>query len=194
MARLGYARVSSIGQNLDRQKELLKSTGVDKIFEEKESGASLDNRKELKALLNIIRFDDVLVVTELDRLSRKADDLTYIINIINEKQASLEVLSLPSTKTDDPNLNRLINNLIIEIYKYMAESERLRIKERQKQGIKLAKKQGKYKGRKKKFTKESPQLVQAFKLLDQGYSIRKASESTGINYQTLRNYIQEYRK
>ena len=76
----------------------------------------------------------------------------------------------------------------------MAESERLRIKERQKQGIELAKKQGKYKGRKKKFTKESPQLVQAFKLLDQGYSIRKASESTGINYQTLRNYIQEYRK
>lgn len=194
MARLGYARVSSIGQNLDRQKELLKSAGVDKIFEEKESGASLDNRKELKALLNIIRFDDVLVVTELDRLSRKADDLTYIINIINEKQASLEVLSLPSTKTDDPNLNRLINNLIIEIYKYMAESERLRIKERQKQGIELAKKQGKYKGRKKKFTKESPQLVQAFKLLDQGYSIRKASESTGINYQTLRNYIEEYRK
>lgn len=194
MARLGYARVSSIGQNLNRQKELLKSTGVDKIFEEKESGASLDNRKELKALLNIIRFDDVLVVTELDRLSRKADDLTYIINIINEKQASLEVLSLPSTKTDDSNLNRLINNLIIEIYKYMAESERLRIKERQKQGIELAKKQGKYKGRKKKFTKESPQLVQAFKLLDQGYSIRKASESTGINYQTLRNYIQEYRK
>lgn len=194
MARLGYARVSSIGQNLDRQKELLKSAGVDNIFEEKESGASLDNRKELKALLNIIRFDDVLVVTELDRLSRKADDLTYIINIINEKQASLEVLSLPSTKTDDPNLNRLINNLIIEIYKYMAESERLRIKERQKQGIELAKKQGKYKGRKKKFTKESPQLVQAFKLLDQGYSIRKASESTGINYQTLRNYIEEYRK
>ena len=144
--------------------------------------------------MHLIRFDDVLVVTELDRLSRKADDLTYIINIINEKQASLEVLSLPSTKTDDSNLNRLINNLIIEIYKYMAESERLRIKERQKQGIELAKKQGKYKGRKKKFTKESPQLVQAFKLLDQGYSIRKASESTGINYQTLRNYIQEYRK
>ena len=189
MARLGYARVSSIGQNLDRQKELLKSTEVDKIFEEKESGASLDNRKELKALLKIIRFDDVLVVTELDRLSRKADDLTNIINVINEKQASLEVLSLPSTKTDDPNLNRLINNLIIEIYKYMAESERLRIKERQKQGIALAKKQGKYKGRKRKYNKSSPQIVQAFRLLDEGYSIRKASESVGMNYQTLRNYI-----
>ena len=193
MARLGYARVSSIGQNLDRQKELLKSTEVDKIFEEKESGASLDNRKELKALLKIIRFDDVLVVTELDRLSRKADDLTNIINVINEKQASLEVLSLPSTKTDDPNLNRLINNLIIEIYKYMAESERLRIKERQKQGIALAKKQGKYKGRKRKYNKSSPQIVQAFRLLDEGYSIRKASESVGMNYQTLRNYISLYK-
>ena len=120
--------------------------------------------------------------------------MTYIINIINEKQASLEVLSLPSTKTDDPNLNRLINNLIIEIYKYMAESERLRIKERQKQGIALAKKQGKYKGRKKKYTKDSPQLIQAFKLLDQGYSIRKSAESTGMNYQTLRNYIKLYKK
>ena len=76
---------------------------------------------------------------------------------------------------------------------YIAESERLRIRERQKQGIALAKKQGKYTGRKKKYNKNSPQLVQAFKLLDDGYSIRKASESVGMNYQTLRNYISLYK-
>lgn len=194
MARFGYARVSSTDQNLGRQKTLLEESGVDKIFEEKQSGASLENRPVLNELLNLLRFDDTLIVTELDRLGRKEKDLTYIINAINSKEASLEVLNLPTTQTSDPALNKLINNLILELYKYIAESERLRIRERQKQGIALAKQQGKYKGRKKKYTKDSPQLVQAFKLLDQGYSIRKASESTGINYQTLRNYIEEYRK
>lgn len=194
MARFGYARVSSTDQNLGRQKKLLEESGVDRIFEEKQSGASLENRPVLNELLKIIRFDDTLVVTELDRLGRKEKDLTYIINTINSKEASLEVLNLPTTQTSDPALNKLINNLILELYKYIAESERLRIRERQRQGIALAKQQGKYKGRKKKYTKDSPQIVQAFKLLDQGYSIRKASESTGVNYQTLRNYIEEYRK
>lgn len=194
MARIGYARVSSEGQKLDRQIELLEKAGVDKIFTEKVSGAKLENRAVLNEVLNLIRWDDTLIVTELDRLGRREKDLTYIINTINKKGSSLEILSLPSTKIEDPALNKLVNNLILEIYKYISEQERKRIKERQRQGIELAKKQGKYKGRKRKFTKESPQLVQAFKLLDQGYSIRKASESTGINYQTLRNYIEEYRK
>ncbi len=194
MARFGYIRVSSKDQNIGRQKELLKDSKIDRFYIEKESGASLENRPQLQELLKILRFDDTVVVTELDRLSRKADDITYIINTIQEKEADLEILNMPMTKTEDKNLNKLLNNMIIEIYKYMAETERKRIRERQREGIALAKKQGKYKGRKKKFNKQSPQLVQAFKLLDQGYSIRKASESTGINYQTLRNYIQEYRK
>ena len=193
MARFGYARVSSIGQNLGRQKELLEKSGVDRIFEEKQSGANLEKRPVLNELLTLLRFDDTLVVTELDRLGRKEKDLTYIINKVNEKEASLEVLNLPTTQTSDPALNKLINNLILELYKYIAESERLRIRERQKQGIALAKKQGKYTGRKKKYNKNSPQLVQAFKLLDDGYSIRKASESVGMNYQTLRNYISLYK-
>ena len=194
MARIGYARVSSMGQNLARQEELLKHAGADKIFMEKQSGAKIENRPELLKLLEYIREKDTIIITELDRLGRTEKDLTYIINTINRKGANLEILSLPSTQIEDPALNKLVNNLILEIYKYIAQQEREKIRERQKQGISLAKKQGKYKGRKKKYTKDSPQLVQAFKLLDQGYSIRKASESTGINYQTLRNYIQEYRK
>jgi DNA invertase Pin-like site-specific DNA recombinase len=194
MARIGYARVSSEGQKLDRQIELLEKAGVDKIFTEKVSGAKLENRPVLNEVLNLIRWDDTLIVTELDRLGRREKDLTYIINTINKKGSSLEILSLPSTKIEDPALNKLVNNLILEIYKYISEQERKRIKERQRQGIELAKKQGKYKGRKKKYTKDSPQLIQAFKLLNQGYSIRKAAESTGMNYQTLRNYIKLYRK
>ena len=194
MARIGYARVSSTGQNLARQEELLKHAGADKIFMEKQSGAEISNRPELNNLLNYIREQDVVIVAELDRLGRKAKDLDYIINTIQGKGASLQILNLPTTQTPDPNLNRLLNNLILELYKYIAETERQKIRERQKQGIALAKKQGKYKGRKKKYTKDSPQLIQAFKLLDQGYSIRKSAESTGMNYQTLRNYIKLYRK
>lgn len=193
MAKIGYARVSSTGQNLDRQIELLEKAGVDKIFTEKVSGAKLENRPVLNEVLNLIRWDDTLIVTELDRLGRREKDLTNIINTINKKGSSLEILSLPSTKIEDPALNKLVNNLILEIYKYISEQERKRIKERQRQGIELAKKKGKYKGRKRKFTKESPQIIQAFKLLDEGFSIRKASESTGINYQTLRNYILLYK-
>lgn len=194
MAKIGYARVSSTGQNLARQEELLKKAGATKIFKEKQSGAEIQNREKLMEMLNYIREEDIVIVSELDRLGRNTKDLDYIINTIQNKGANLQILNLPTTQTQDPNLNRLLNNLILELYKYIAETERQKIRERQKQGIALAKKQGKYKGRKKKYTKDSPQLVQAFKLLDQGYSIRKASESTGINYQTLRNYIQEYRK
>lgn len=193
MAKIGYARVSSTGQNLARQIELLKNAGATKIFTEKVSGAKLENRPVLNEVLNLIRWDDTLIVTELDRLGRREKDLTNIINTINKKGSSLEILSLPSTKIEDPALNKLVNNLILEIYKYISEQERKRIKERQRQGIELAKKKGKYKGRKRKFTKESPQIIQAFKLLDEGFSIRKASESTGINYQTLRNYILLYK-
>ena len=193
MAKIGYARVSSTGQNLNRQIELLKKAGSTKIFKEKQSGAEISNRPELNNLLNYIREQDVVIVAELDRLGRKAKDLDYIINTIQGKGASLQILNLPTTQTPDPNLNRLLNNLILELYKYIAETERQKIRERQKQGIALAKKQGKYKGRKKKYTKDSPQLIQAFKLLNQGYSIRKAAESTGMNYQTLRNYIKLYK-
>ena len=193
MAKIGYARVSSTGQNLERQEELLKNAGVDKIFKEKQSGAKIENRPRLMEMLDYIREKDVVIVAELDRLGRNTKDLDYIINAIQNKGASLQILNLPTTQTEDPALNKLLNNLVLELYKYIAETERKRIKERQRQGIELAKKKGKYKGRKRKFTKESPQIIQAFKLLDEGFSIRKASESTGINYQTLRNYISLYK-
>lgn len=98
MAKIGYARVSSKEQHLDRQLAVLK--GVDKLFTDKLSGA----------------------------------------NTIQNKGATLDVLNLPSmTGIADPNLRQLMTNLIIELYKYQAESERKRIIERQQQGIALAK-------------------------------------------------------
>ncbi len=93
MTKIGYARVSSKDQNLDRQIEALKN--VSKIFSDKLSGQSTD-RPQLKEMLNYIREGDIVVVTELDRLGRNNKDLTDVMNEIQQKGATLEVLNLPS--------------------------------------------------------------------------------------------------
>lgn len=108
MSRIGYARVSSKEQHLDRQLKALQD--VSKVFSDKISGQSTE-RPQLKALLDYIREGDIVVVTELDRLGRNNKDLTAIMNHIQQKGATLEVLNLPSmTGIEDENLRRLINN------------------------------------------------------------------------------------
>ena len=127
--------MSSKEQHLDRQLAALKD--VDKLFTDKLSGANT-NRPELQKMLAYIREGDIVMVTELDRLGRNNQDLTQIMNTIQNKGATLDVLNLPSmTGIADPNLRQLMTNLIIELYKYQAESERKRIIERQQQGIAL---------------------------------------------------------
>ncbi|MBO0487993.1 recombinase family protein [Vagococcus fluvialis] len=147
MTKIGYARVSSREQNLERQFELLERAEVTKIFSDKLSGKD-NNRPQLKEMLNYIREDDIIVVSELDRLGRNNKEITSIMNQIQDKGATLEILNLPSLNgIQDDNLRRLLNNLIIELFKYTAENERKQIRERQRQGIELAKEKGKYKGR-----------------------------------------------
>ncbi|MGL9911123.1 recombinase family protein [Enterococcus sp. DIV0213h] len=147
MTKIGYARVSSREQNLERQFEVLKKAEVEKIFSDKLSGKD-NNRPKIQELLNYIREDDIIVVSELDRLGRNNKEVTNIMNQIQDKGATLEILNLPSLSgIKDDNLRRLLNNLIIELFKYTAENERKQIRERQRQGIELAKEKGKYKGR-----------------------------------------------
>lgn len=190
MSKIGYARVSSKEQNLDRQLEALQ--GVSKVFSDKISGQSTE-RPQLQAMLDYIREGDIVVVTELDRLGRNNKDLTEIMNIIQKKGATLEVLNLPSMNgIEDENLRRLINNLVIELYKYQAESERKRIKERQAQGIEIAKKKGKYKGKPYKFAPDDKRLTHAFELFLQGNTDKEVEEQTGINRRTFRRYRQRY--
>lgn len=145
-------------------------------------------------MLTFIREGDIVFITELDRLGRKSRDLTDIMNGIQQKGATIEVLNLPSLRgIEDANLRRLLNNIIIELYKYQAESDRQRIRERQRQGIALAKAAGKYKGRKKLFTDNSPRLQLAFDLYvhrsENGKTLREISETTGISRRTLDRYL-----
>lgn len=191
MAKIGYARVSSKEQHLDRQLAALKD--VDKLFTDKLSGANT-NRPELQKMLAYIREGDIVMVTELDRLGRNNHDLTKIMNSIQNKGATLDVLNLPSmTGIADPNLRQLMTNLIIELYKYQAESERKRIIERQQQGIALAKRQGKYHGRKPQYAKDDPRLQHAFKLYQAGMSDVDVARNTGIKRTTFIRYRKKYK-
>lgn len=117
-----------------------------KRFSDKLSGKD-NHRPQLKEMLNYIREDDIIVVSELDRLGRNNKEITSIMNQIQDKGATLEIINLPSLNgIQDDNLRRLLNNLIIELFPYTAENDRKQIRERQRQGIELAKEKGKYKG------------------------------------------------
>lgn len=191
MNKIGYARVSSLDQNIDRQIQVLKPQTT-KIFTDKESGTSR-KRQGLKELLDYIRTDDIVVVTELDRLSRNNEHLTEIMGIIQAKGATLEVLNFPSLLgIKDDNLRKLLNNLILEIIKYQAQAERDRIRERQRQGIELAKKRGRYKGRKPLFRRDDKKLIHAFELYLGGKTDKEVEEMTGINRVTFRRYRLKY--
>lgn len=191
MNKIGYARVSSLDQNIDRQIQVLEEQTT-KIFTDKESGTSR-KRQGLKELLDYIRTDDIVVVTELDRLSRNNEHLTEIMGIIQSKGATLEVLNFPSLLgIKDDNLRKLLNNLILEIIKYQAQAERDRIRERQRQGIELAKKRGRYKGRKPLFKREDKKLIHAFDLYLGGKTDKEVEEMTGINRVTFRRYRLKY--
>ena len=182
MAKIGYARVSSKEQHLDRQLAALKD--VDKLFTDKLSGANT-HRPELQKMLAYIREGDIVLVTELDRLGRNNQDLTQIMNTIQNKGATLDVLNLPSmTGIADPNLRQLMTNLIIELYKYQAESERKRIIERQQQG--------KYHGRKPQYTQDDPRLQHAFKLYQAGMSDIDVARNTGIKRTTFIRYRKKF--
>ena len=191
MTKVGYARVSSKEQNLDRQLEALQS--VSKVFSDKASGQSTE-RPQLQAMLDYLREGDIVIVTELDRLGRNNKDLTEIMNAIQQKGATLEVLNLPSMNgIEDENLRRLINNLVVELYKYQAESERKRIKERQAQGIELAKKKGRFTGRKSTFQKDDPLLQRAFNLYQsKEYTLKEIEHHTKIPVSTLKRYLTKY--
>ena len=191
MTKIGYARISTSDQNMARQLEQLNQ--VDKLFQETISGANKD-RPQLQAMLAYIREGDIVVVTDLERLGRNNKELTEVMNDIQAKGATLEVLNLPTLRgIEDDNLRRLLNNLILELYKYQAQAERERIKERQRQGIAIAKTQGKYKGRKAIFSEDDSRLLHAFDLYLEGLSDKDVAKLTGINERTFRRYREKHK-
>ena len=150
---MGYARVSSKEQNLDRQiLQLREYVQEENIIIDKASGKNLERPgyQALKGVLGL-RQGDTLVITSLDRLSRSKTDIKQELQWFKEHGIRLMILDLPTSLIEIPEgqewIIEMINNILIEVLSSMAEQERLTIRKRQRQGIDAAKKKGKHLGR-----------------------------------------------
>ncbi|MGO8753835.1 MAG: recombinase family protein [Gallionellaceae bacterium] len=180
MAKIGYARVSSTGQSLEVQLEKLK--GCEKIYREKKS-AKTDNRPQLQICLDYVRHGDTLVITKLDRLARSTRDLLNITNKLSAKKVQLKVLD-QNIDTSTPT-----GKLMLTMLGAIAEFENDLRKERQADGIEMAKKKGVQFGRKPSLTAE--QIQEMKELRDSGIMIKdlmsKYSLSKASIYRLLPN-------
>lgn len=172
--RLGYVRVSTPDQNPDRQYEVIQA---DKIFYDQYSGKSSD-RPQLNLLLDFVREGDSVHVSSMDRLARNLADLKTIVNFITAKGAKVEFIkeNLMFTGEDSP-----MSLLLLNIMGSFAEFERTLIRERQREGIELAKKRGVYKGRPVKIKPD--QLNEIMRLIQEG--VPKAAVARKYNVSTV---------
>ena len=137
--KVGYARVSSVGQNLESQLIALKDYGCEKIFQEKVSGTSTKGREQFKEMMNFVRENDECVVTRLDRCSRSVLDMQLIMKELDEKKVSFTATE-QSINTGTPEGKCFLNMLSV-----FSEFETNLRRERQMDGIKANK--DKFKGR-----------------------------------------------
>ena len=177
--RIGYRRVSSVGQNLDRQ-EL---GDCDRIFEDKLSGGSR-NRPGLEELLRYIRDGDRVVVFSIDRLARDLRDLQQIIQEVLEAEASIEFVKEKLTFTpdkDDP-----FQTLQLQMMGAFAQLERSLIRSRQAEGIAKAKERGVYKGRKRSINRD-----RVLELKSEGAKVSQIASELNISRMSVYRIVSE---
>lgn len=190
---IGYARVSSIDQNLERQLDNLKTFGVEKIFTEKQSGKSVENRFIFQEALNFVRMGDRFVVESIDRLGRNYDEIIETVNYLKEKDVQLMITSLPMMNEviGNPLLDKFMKDIIIQILAMVSEQERNESKRRQAQGIQVAKEKGVYKGRPLLYSpnaKDPQKRViyhRVVEMLEERQAISKIAKEVNITRQTV---------
>lgn len=139
-----YARVSTKEQNLDRQLEELKKY-TDKIYQEKQSGKDFESRIIYQKMKKKLSDGDLLIIASLDRLGRNYEQIISEWKDITNKGCDIQVLDMPilNTKNGVDGLDgKFISNMVLQILAYVSQKEREKIKERQKQGIRIAKEKG----------------------------------------------------
>lgn len=178
--RIGYVRVSSFDQNPERQLEHIQ---VDKVFSDKASGKDTQ-RPELERLLAFVREDDTVVVHSMDRLARNLDDLRRLVQRLTQRGVRIEFVKehLTFTGEDSP-----MANLMLSVMGAFAEFERALIRERQREGIALAKQRGAYRGRKKALAPE--QVAQLRRRAAAGEKKAQLAREFGISRETVYQYL-----
>lgn len=181
--RIGYKRVSSVDQNTDRQ---LPELQLDRIVEDKASGKSID-RPGLRELISYAREGDVIYVHSLDRLARNLKDLIEIVNQLKAKK--VELITIKENLTFNQS-NNPMSDLLLHIFGALAEFERSFILERQREGIAIAKKKGKFLGRPKMITDD--QELDICKLINLNYSIAGLSKKYQLSRQTIYKILRKH--
>ena len=178
--RVGYVRVSSFDQNPERQ---LEQVQVDKVFTDKASGKDAQ-RPQLDALLAFVREGDTVVVHSMDRLARNLDDLRRLVQKLTQRRVRIEFVKehLTFTGEDSP-----MANLMLSVMGAFAEFERALIRERQREGIVLAKQRGAYRGRKKALSPE--QAAELRQRAAAGEQKATLAREFGISRETLYQYL-----
>lgn len=181
--KIGYARVSTLEQNLDLQVKALEKEGCGKIFQDKVSGVKAE-RPQLQQALNYIREGDTLVIWRLDRLGRSLKHLIELVGDLEEKGISLKSL----TESIDTGTNG--GKLIFHIFGALAEFERNLIRERTLAGLKAARARGRVGGRPKKLdAKKQAILLRLYE--ERELSINEICETMGVSRPTLYKYVNE---
>ena len=180
--RIGYIRVSTVDQNTERQ---LDGIQLEKTFLDRASGKDT-KRPQLELMMSFVRSGDKLIVHSMDRLARDQDDLHRIVQILTGKGVQIEFIKEHLTFTGDDSP---ISKLMLSVMGAVHEFERALIKERQLEGIALAKKRGAFKGRKKSLSQaEAAEIRQR---IATGLSKARAAREFGISRETLYKYLKE---
>ena len=183
--KIGYARVSSKDQNLDRQLAALKKEKVFRIFTDTVNGSSTQ-RPGLDGALNYVRAGDQLIVVSMDRLARSLIDLHRLVDELTERGVSVKFLKEGQTYSLDSSPGA---KLMLGLLGSVAEFERAIIRERQAEGIAKAKARGVYKGRAKVLNEE--QIMQAREWVREGIPKAEVARRLGIGRTTLYKYLNQ---
>lgn len=181
--QLGYKRVSSLAQSTDRQ---LDGMELDRVFEDKLSGKDT-NRPQLQELLAYARRGDTVNVHSLDRLGRNLDDLRQLVQAFKAKGVTVQFQKESLTFSADSS--NPMSELIFNVMAAFAEFERALIRERQREGVQIAKAKGLYKGRPAEMTQERLQEIRV--RIDAGEAKARVAKEFGISRDTLYRYLRE---
>jgi len=180
--RIGYVRVSSFDQNPERQ---LEGVSVDRTFTDKASGKDV-KRPQFDALMTFVRTGDTVVVHSMDRLARNLDDLRRIVHTLTERGVRIEFVKehLVFTGGDSP-----MANLMLSVMGAFAEFERALIRERQREGIVLARQRGVYRGRNKALS--PAEATELHRRVESGVPKAQVARDLGISRETLYQYLKQ---
>ncbi len=182
--KIGYARVSTSKQDLDTQLNLLNIEGCEKIFQEKISGA-IKKRPELERLLDTLREGDIVIISELTRLSRSTKDLFNLVDSIQAKGANIKSLKENWVDTTSP-----IGCFMFTVLAGITQFERDLISLRTKEGLEASRKKGKVGGRPRK---NQEKVATAISLKNAGLSVKEITRITGVSKTSLYRALKELR-